>query len=91
MSEDERRRISNRKDNCLIHDELENCSNKLLMEFESLFPAQEDNVYDNWCIEILTKDFFDYGDYFPLYLYWNDPYTDFWKRWNRFKNLKVFL
>ncbi len=94
MSGDERRKMSNWLDNDRIRKELRGSSFALLREFQNLFPPQkkDDDVYTNWFIEIITEEFLESGwDYFPLCLYWKEPYADFWKRWNRFKNLKVFL
>lgn len=84
-------RHCNREDNDRIHDELKDRSWKELRDFQKTFPPPRDDVDYNWMIEILSEELWIDGDYFALYLYWNDPYTDFWKRWNRWKNLRVFL
>jgi hypothetical protein len=84
--------MSNRVDNDRIHEELTGISYKELKDFEKNFPYQKDNVYNSWFIEILTKEFFENGwDHFYLHLSGDDPYNDFWKRWNRWKNLRAFL
>jgi hypothetical protein len=62
----------------------------LLREFEKLFPAPYYENFDNWSFEIRTKEGYSHTVGMSS-MPWGDSYRDFWKRWNRFMNLRAFL
>lgn len=81
---------SRRENNNKIQEELVKYSWKTLDEFQKHFPI--DNIEWGIIVEVFPKEGFSN----LCYIYLNeedgvDPYDDFWKRWNRFLNLKAFL
>lgn len=81
-----------RRQNTLIQKELSKYSWKTIRAFEEVFPC----MMKRYKIEVLPSEVIQFG-----YGAWPNYYTaeiihyttpdDFWKRWNRFKNLRSFL
>lgn len=78
-------------------DELSKYSRSTIQEFQKLFPIEKlfdekinkHNYYNYYIQNIIPKE----GPQFMVNveMLCEDPYIDFWRRWNRFKSLKAFL
>lgn len=71
-----------------IRQELKKYSAKDIEKFEELCPVEK--YFDVFVIDVYPRYNSLYGCDNTVCLKKDDPYLDFWRRWNRFWKLKAF-
>lgn len=86
-----------------VCDELSKYSGSIIEEFERLFPLEliryepgtikggKWGDYNYFSQNIMPKDAKSRYDIVNLTMLKEDPWGNFWPRWNKFKNLRAFL